>query len=52
MVKNIVNYRCRYRLVGTSTVNGRKRYIWQATVRGDSRVEQVQCDAQWFWGPR
>lgn len=47
--------RTRYRFVGTyvSLTTGRRRYVWQGPrLAGDSRVEQIECDAEWFWGAR
>jgi glucan-binding YG repeat protein len=26
------------------------RYYWYSRVPGDSRTEQVSCNAKWFWG--
>lgn len=28
------------------------RYYWSRPMPGDSRVEQVSCDVEWFWGKR
>ena len=25
------------------------RYIWQRSMPGDSRVEQITCGVEWFW---
>lgn len=39
----------RFRFVGVEFRHGRKRYVWQRKLPGDSRVEQFSCDAEWFW---
>lgn len=30
------------------------RYVWQSITRlpNDSRVEEISCDVDWFWGAR
>lgn len=28
------------------------KYYWEAYIRGDSRVFQVTCNVNWFWGKR
>ena len=39
-----------YRLIGTETVAGQKRYVWEGPrLAGDSRAEQITCGVDWFW---
>jgi hypothetical protein len=42
--------RVRYRFIGRSG----NRYIWQSVQRipGDSRVEEITCNVDWFWSHR
>lgn len=42
------NHRTRYRFVGRS--DDGKTYYWETgRIAGDSRVEVVRCNVQWFW---
>lgn len=44
--------RLRYRFIGRgSSPAGVPYYIWQARIRNDSRVHEVRCTVDWFWGP-
>ncbi len=40
--------RPRYRFTG----RWGDRYYWERRIPGDSRVEQISCSVEWFWGPR
>lgn len=43
--------RRRYRFMGrVVTPGGVACYVWHAHVRGDSRVEEIRCTVEWFWG--
>lgn len=39
----------RFRFVGASVEDGRKRLHWERPLSGDSRAEHLRCDAEWFW---
>jgi hypothetical protein len=43
-----------YKFMGAyvDTHTGRKIYVWNKRIPGDSRVEQITCDAEWFWSQR
>ena len=40
--------RTRYRYMGRYG----SRMYWEAEMPGDSRVDQVSCDWDWFWSSR
>lgn len=46
--------RAPYRFVGAHIDKHTKRkiYTWNRRIPGDSRVEQITCDAEWFWNQR
>jgi hypothetical protein len=31
---------------------GNKVLVWERRIPGDSRVEQIRCNADWFWSYR
>jgi hypothetical protein len=43
----------RFRFVGRRPGVRGDRYIWERPMYGnDSRVEQISCSVDWFWGAR